>query len=80
MTGVTIARASMLDGPGIPPRHPSWPAALSATTTPSPTRPRYSPSEPVSSVPSTMWFMFRTKPGEGHHRSHGRRGRRRRRT
>ena len=37
-------------------------SAFTATTTPTPTRPRYTPIRLVSSVPTTMWFMFRTNP------------------
>lgn len=61
MTGVTIARAPCWITRGC--RHaPQVASALSARATPMAPRPRYSPIVRVSSVPSTMWFMFRTSP------------------
>ena len=43
-----------------PIRVPGKPAA--GKPAPTPARPRYRPVRLVSSVPTTMWFMFRTNP------------------
>ena len=61
MTGVTIALAACWTARGC--LHAIQLAnTFSRTTTPIPTRPRYRPIGLVSSVPITMWFMFRTNP------------------
>ena len=66
MTGVTTALAACWTARGC--LHASQLAsAFSRTTTPIPARPRYRPIGWASSVPTTMWFMFRAKPGEHHH-------------
>lgn len=35
---------------------------FNATTTPTPSRPRYRPAGEVSSVPNVMWFIFLVNP------------------
>ena len=61
MTGVTILRAACWTARGR--LHAAQLAsAFDATTTAIPTRPRYRPAGLASSVPRTMWFMFRTNP------------------
>ena len=61
MTGVTIALAACWTARGR--LHAAQLAsAFSTTTTAIPVRPRYRPIGRASSVPITMWFMFRPNP------------------